>query len=220
MGTNCTLCREISRHEDQMPWNVPILETENFVILPSLGSLVEGWLLIIPKQHFICVGAMPEHLIREIDELKAGVAHRLEEKYGAFVAFEHGPERPHCDVGCGVDHAHLHLVPFAGDLSKSVEPFMPDDSSWTEATLFDCVVAHEKGDDYLYYEQPLNVGRISRCEGFSSQIFRKAIASSVGLLAEFNWRQFPQHSRVTDTIESLVTEDLIQQCSTEIRKAA
>src|SRR5689334_5777564 len=40
------------------PWDRPLLSTDNFYVVPSLGSLVEGWLLVIPKDHVISAAAL------------------------------------------------------------------------------------------------------------------------------------------------------------------
>src|SRR5436309_13178572 len=58
------------------------------------------------------IGALADPLVLEFQEVKARVASALGAHCGSTIcAFEHGPSQAGCSLGCGVDHAHLHLVP-------------------------------------------------------------------------------------------------------------
>lgn len=65
----CKLCLESSEVVRQ-PWNDPLFETQNFIALPSVGALLEGWLLLVPKRHFILLGALPDLMLVEMQEFK------------------------------------------------------------------------------------------------------------------------------------------------------
>jgi ATP adenylyltransferase len=200
---SCCLCSSFASASSAESWNTPLFVSANFLVLPSLGSLVEGWVLIVPKKHFICMGALPPELASEMNQLKSRVWSVLSSKYGEICAFEHGPNAAKRTVGCGVDHAHLHLVPFAFDLVRAAAPFLPSNTEWHPATFGACKQAFEEEKDYLYIEQPLGVRHIAKHSEFGSQIFRKAIASSLGMLEEFNWREHPQVEIVAKTIGTL-----------------
>ena len=43
-----------------------ILETDNFSCVPSIGSFVEGYILVIPKKHYLSALTMPETHLNEI----------------------------------------------------------------------------------------------------------------------------------------------------------
>jgi ATP adenylyltransferase len=181
-------------------WNEPLFESEHFIVLPSLGALVEGWLLLVPKDHFICIGALPESVIAEMEGIKAVVTSFLTECYGDLSVFEHGPHVEKLQIGCGVDHAHLHFVPLTFDLANAVAPFLPRDITWSSARYQECRNAFLRGEDYLYFEQPLGNGRIAINTAFDGQIFRRGIAATLGRLDEYNWREHPQFSNITATI--------------------
>lgn len=199
----CRLCSELKLNNPKDFWNVPLFESQNFVVLPSLGAIVEGWLLIVPKAHFICIGEMSDLLISEMTELKEKMCNILEENYGPVVLFEHGPNKVACQIGCGVDHAHLHIVPCAFDLAEVAKPFLPNEIEWSEANHQNCRVAFQKEEDYLYFEQPLGSGRIATNQKFESQIFRKAIASEIGIPTMYNWRERQHLDNIKTTIEKL-----------------
>jgi len=199
--TSCRLCSEILI---QGPvWNEPLFESPNFVILPSLGALVEGWLLLVPKKHFLCMGALTDSMAAEMHEMKHFLCSFLKQCYGQACAFEHGPSRANLSVGCGVDHAHLHVLPVAFDLSSAVTSFLPEDILWSKAGLEECRDAFGRGEDYLYLEQPIGVGRIATHQGFGSQLFRRAIATQIGAMNQFNWQEYPHLANVSATIEKV-----------------
>jgi Diadenosine tetraphosphate (Ap4A) hydrolase and other HIT family hydrolases len=161
---------------------------------------VEGWLLLVPKQHFISMGALPEELADELEDMKAKVSAHVRSAYGEVCVFEHGPAFASGKVGCSVDHAHLHLVPLSFDLSEAARLFMPQDSEWSKASWRECREAHLAGKDYLYFEQPAGYGSISMHTDFGSQVFRRAIASQIGRPDAFNWREHPELDTITRTI--------------------
>src|ERR1700674_1783452 len=109
--TQCSICLGFEARGLEEILNQPFLESRNFVVLPSLGALVEGWLLLVPKTHVICMGELSDNLTAEMQELKSRIRETLQRAYGNVCAFEHGPSRAKTSLGCGVDHAHLHLVP-------------------------------------------------------------------------------------------------------------
>lgn len=215
--SSCRLCFRDLRPE---PWNEPLFESENFVVIPSLGALVEGWLLLLPRRHYICIGALPPSLVEEMDQLKQTAGSFVHDLYGSVCAFEHGPHKENRSVGCGVDHAHLHLVPASFDLLSAVTPFLPDKVIWRQGGLNDCRIAFGESRDYLYLEQPAGNGSIATHDQFTGQVFRQAIASELGVLAQYNWRDFPQLPNVEATIARALSWNEDWSCRTKVEAAA
>lgn len=201
--SGCCLCSNLVSTDSPDFWNKPLFESPNFVVIPSLGSLVDGWVLIVPKRHFICVGALPADFLHELEQIKTAVAERLSQQYGEVCAFEHGPHSVNRQVGCGVDHAHLHLVPLQFDLKTAAESFMPPGVRWKAGGLQSCRAVFDKGLDYLYIEQPLGYGRIAAHTSLGSQILRKAIATHMGVPEQFSWRDYPQVEVISRTVRTL-----------------
>ena len=195
----CCLCSNLASGGVE-EWNRPLFESRNFVVLPSVGSLVEGWLMIVPKEHYISMGALPVELTDEMLSLKAKVTSQLRNTYGDLCAFEHGPGDAERRLGCGVDHAHLHVVPLAFNLAEAAAPFLPCDASWVKGGWEHCRVAFSAGKDYLYLEQPIGSGRIAVHDSIGSQVFRRAIAAHIGIPEQFNWREYPRSEVVSRTV--------------------
>jgi diadenosine tetraphosphate (Ap4A) HIT family hydrolase len=83
-------------------------ETSTFLVVADHAPLVEGHILIIPKQHYACYGAVPAELDTELATLKQEVEQFFVRFYAPIVFWEHGVFRQ------TVFHAHLHCFPFGG----------------------------------------------------------------------------------------------------------
>lgn len=95
-----------------------LTETPSFYLLADHAPLVRGHLLIVPRAHYACYGAVPASLDAELLELKETTRRFLTEVYAAPTFFEHGVFRQ------TVYHAHLHAMPFgpvAWDLHSMAE---------------------------------------------------------------------------------------------------
>lgn len=218
--TACSLCSGLVSKREEI-WNEPLLESPNFVVLPSVGALVEGWVLLVPKAHVICMGALSESLGIEMQQVKHTVYRMLQEAYGNVSSFEHGPTTAKRRVGCGVDHAHLHLVPVEFSLRAAVNPFLPEGVAWSTAGLKECRNAFARGEDYLYFEQTNSAGQIATHKDLGSQLFRRAIAKQIGRPSEFDWREYPQLPNVKltiDKVRSLTAK--FTSCQTRLEIAA
>jgi 8-oxo-dGTP diphosphatase len=86
-----------------------LVETPQFIVVCDRAPLVPGHLLIIPRPHLACYGALPRLLSDEFHALKGRVAEFLAEAYAPPVFFEHGL------VAQTVPHAHLHAVPTSAE---------------------------------------------------------------------------------------------------------
>src|ERR1035441_7404623 len=104
------------------------------------------------KEHQISMGALPIELRNEAEEVERRTRSVLGRRYEKpIVGFEHGPSAENHGTGCGVDHAHLHLLPLDCDLLTYVRPFVPTSVEWKACDWEDLAKAHAAGLDYLYF---------------------------------------------------------------------
>ncbi len=80
-------------------------ETAHFRIVADHAPLIEGHLLIIPKLHYACYGAVPADLDDELIALRGQVTQFFATYYTSPAYWEHGIFRQ------TVFHAHLHCIP-------------------------------------------------------------------------------------------------------------
>lgn len=200
----CRLCAASGQRTYQ-PWDSPLIETDLLRVVPSLGALVEGWLLIVPKEHLLRLTDNLDTAMLAVGLATDVIEPRLAARYGSgVVLFEHGPHTEGLSVGCTVDHAHLHAVPTDLDLLSMSSHLFPG-IAWTSVPSF--LTATPKPNE-SYLELRDQAGRSYRAVGseLPSQAFRRCIAHALHRDAEWNWRDHPQIERVLTTIRSLDRE--------------
>lgn len=110
LAYGCPFCDD-HRLEPQI-----VAETRGFYLVADLHPLREGHLLIIPREHLPCYGALPEDQDAEFLRLKSEVSQFLAREYAPPVFLEHGV------AGQSVKHAHLHAIPGASGILAAVAP--------------------------------------------------------------------------------------------------
>jgi ATP adenylyltransferase len=207
MAGVCAFCSKSASgvsYPDLKPWDCILFESANFIAFPSLGAIVPGWLLIAPKQHYVCMAALDAFLWDELNMLGNLVSLALHDCFGRLVLFEHGPAAPSHPVGCGVDHAHFHFVPTDCNLIDGLRRVFSATLHWEPAEgIEDAAILHTTASPYLYVEQPLGHAFITSHARFGSQLFRKVVAAHVGRDSFYNWRFFPEEENARCTVEAV-----------------
>ncbi len=166
-----------------------IYKTPNFIVLPDIAPMVEGYLLIIPLTHYSCFGRLPKVNYEEFYEVKNFVTQLLRDSYTDPIFFEHGPAQPK-HAGCCIEHAHIHCIPLVADISSIINGniIRANISSITDLCYYT-----EKMISYLYYENN-NVGiqyvypLTDKYKILPSQYLRRVLAESLSL-KYWNWRE-------------------------------
>jgi diadenosine tetraphosphate (Ap4A) HIT family hydrolase len=142
-GYACPFC-------DQAGLDGVLDETEHFFLLADHAPLIEGHLLIVPRDHYTCYGAVPEELEAELLALKARVLRFHSAAYREPVFFEHGVFRQ------TVYHAHLHAMPF-GSVVLDL-PTMAHRAARSADHLQDVRDWYAEHGHYFYLERPMADG--------------------------------------------------------------
>ena len=187
-------------------FNQTLFESTHFKVIPSLGSLVEGWLLILPKMHFISLGAINDYyLYEELEVLIDKICAIVKKEYGDYIVFEHGPARENSVVGCGVDYAHLHIVPIKIDLIHYSHTQL-EGCSWSKVQNINSTADFYNQDKpYLFVQDRLENLFIGTAPEIPSQAFRKIIAEHLGIPDKYDWKQYPFLSNIRRTIEKFAS---------------
>jgi diadenosine tetraphosphate (Ap4A) HIT family hydrolase len=135
----CVFCRRESL-------DIILAETAHFFVLADNAPLVEGHLLVVPREHYACFGAVPATLDDELLALKARVARFCAAVYQPASFFEHGV------FGQSVAHAHLHAVPLGPSGLHIHELAAPDGRTATSPA--DVRAWYEAHGHYFYLESP------------------------------------------------------------------
>ena len=183
-------------------YNEILFESDSFVVIPTLGSLVEGWLVIVPKKEYLSLQCIDnDSLLIELEKFSKAVGEIIVKEFGYVTMFEHGAVQPERKIGCGVDFAHLHLVPINFDLIQGLNRFLHIEYEWKNVSgLKNAISSTKKGVEYLFVSDYLGNSYVTQNEIFSSQLFRKVIASYLNVPDKFDWKQFHEFENISKTI--------------------
>lgn len=100
---DCTFCdRERTRP-------TLLYEGRDFYVIADNAPIAEAHLLLIPREHYPYLAALPPELDDEFEYLKALLGGFVQSNYGALTFWENGV------FGQSVPHAHLHAFSIAFD---------------------------------------------------------------------------------------------------------
>lgn len=209
-SSGCVYCSGLLRRAvtERQPWDTVLAETSGFVVVPTKGALVPGWLLVVSKQHRLCAG---EQTPTEQAEALAGVSlarELVERAYGPATVFEHGPASAGTAVGCGIDHLHFHVVPLPFSLEKASTDLRPS-LMWRDAHS-PAVTAelYRERRSYLLLQEPIGGWRVAHAPQVR-QFFRQAIAARLGSADMFDYREHPHAANAIDTVTRITSPALI-----------
>lgn len=189
--SSCRFCSYLENGIEDERWTI-VAETEHLVAVPSVGPLVPGWLLVMPKEHVLSFGALDADTLAVLMADVHRIAAAWEDVFGPLTWLEHGPAEDHISAGCGIDHAHMHLVPTGQlDLLAAARGQLPNlvfhEVSGPEAAA-DPVT---RGDSYLYLRTTDGCSWLATSRDIPSQAFRRVIACQQGRPDQYDWKAFP-----------------------------
>jgi len=182
-------------------WDKVLWETGNFAVLPSLGSLVPGWLIVVPRWPICNLSFLENDKHSELTNIVAAAREKLRVFSGNVQVFEHGG-RSASDLSCGVDQAHLHIVPLDFDLAELAK--CDQNISWSPITCgADMWNELPKDEEYLLVAGPTKA-LVGLPNVPKSQWFRRLIADRLGRGDQWNYRQYPHIENIAETCEKLI----------------
>jgi len=203
MSNSCQFCREfetgkieIKTKDTKLKIDRVILPSENFLIFPSLGQIVEGYLLIVPKEHYISVAQIPNKHYNELREVQEKVRRVLTKHYSKPIFFEHGPLSKQERAGCCVEHAHLHAVPTKARLLDEITKHfqyrkIKNFSELPTKTAY--LFLEENNEKYVF---PIK-------EVIPPQYLRQVLAAKLGVPEKWDWREYLGIEELQNTIRKL-----------------
>ncbi|MBI2591221.1 MAG: hypothetical protein HYW34_00910 [Candidatus Brennerbacteria bacterium] len=189
MVSNCDFC-DRTKFEERI-----IAEYNDWYVVASLGQIIGGYTIVIPKAHISCMGALASHhhdnQIESMAKIISKVSCALSLEYCKnnpavnypIIMFEHGI------IGQSIKHAHLHFLPAIIDLTTIILADFPK-AKFRElqhpAHLQE--LYNERLEPYLLWTVPN--GKVMVCWNppAPSQYLRIIIADILGYPERGNWR--------------------------------
>jgi diadenosine tetraphosphate (Ap4A) HIT family hydrolase len=180
--------------------NREVISTEGLRVFASIGQIVEGYLLIAPKAHYTALDQMPSQLLQELSAIFASLKSTVSAEFGPSLCFEHGAREP-LNGGCGIYHAHLHLVPFerAHDPVAKLKTRFP----YEQVCHFqDIAKVTGRSSPYLLYEDTESNKYVFLADNLPSQYVRRLLAEVLGQ-TNWDWRTAGREERLLNTLNRL-----------------
>jgi diadenosine tetraphosphate (Ap4A) HIT family hydrolase len=204
----CDFCNELSGSSENSFGRIYgehiesriLSRSSQFAVIPSLGQVVEGYLLILPINHFRALGDLPGPLLQEFVAICERVGNILKDQYGPHILFEHGT-RSEGVGGCGIYHAHLHAVPLAevADPIDTLKVRFP----YAELTHLNEISKRSAGlSSYLFYQDSRARLYLFDTGPLPSQYMRKLLADALGN-QDWDWRTAGREERLLATVQRL-----------------
>lgn len=198
----CRFCDYMS-HGSKNPIDTPWMSSIGHSAFVSIGALVEGWSLIVPKKHALNLSA--EYKSTDFWNFTAEAISAVQEIYGKISIFEHGAFKPDSKTSCGTGHAHLHIVPLDFSLFEATVQ-LNTEMKW-EACRAEEIAEKSQGQEYLFvtdsFQHSETEGHICILQQETSQFFRRVIAHKIGKPDEFDYKKFKMNDTSNRSIERL-----------------
>ena len=200
MKGECRFCDAPVTEKD-----IIVFQNENFYLTPTVGSFVDGYLLLNPKKHIFSMAQLSQEQLAEYWELSKEIALVQQEVYGVNpIIFEHGAART-CQetLHDSVVHAHTHFTP--AEFSKHAQQAMlaqgkfqefdrENLGQWSEVPY--CMFINEDSNSFITHKSNLP-------ENLRRQYVRRHLANAIGKGEQFEWREYPFYDTMTRTTAQL-----------------
>lgn len=197
----CSFCSEINNKEENNFFDIYLKEefekngldsrivatTKKFVVMPMVGPLVPGYLLIVPKDHYLSIAQLPREQVEELKIIKEELKKVFKEYYGDCVFYEHGALSCSAKGGSCSDHAHLHIVAVDTDVKDKFDRY-----GYELRKIKDCseiTDQKQRNIPYLYYENQQGEMFVADAPVVESQFIRKLIAKDIDALDRALWNE-------------------------------
>lgn len=184
-------------------WDTVLSRNDNSFLVPTKGSLLPGWLLVVSRDHLPCLGALDGSNLADLLAHASEAAELLTSAFSAPTIFEHGPANPSSKLTCGVNHLHLHVASLPFSLQDAMLDLFPTITWRLCPSLETLQEIHHAGDEYLYLQEPGCSARMAVVKQPQSQMFRKAIAAALGIPRKWNYTEYPLRLNAEITLSRL-----------------
>ena len=176
--------------------NTIIEEIDNFIVLPTIGALVDGYLMIVSKKHINSMSELKENEKIEYEILIEKYRKKFKNIYNKYpIIFEHGsPINDSNMKASSVIHAHTHIVN---------HEFINEESIVKNLNFkkLENLNYLSKEQNYIMYINPENICYVSYNFEPVSQMMRKIIAKDLGDENKFDWKKEIFIENINSTIK-------------------
>lgn len=194
----CKFCylfgNDNSGRENRKLEDTILFESDNFVCVPAIGSILPMYLMIVTKDCYPSMALMPDQLL---DELQV-FSDRVTKKFPTYTIFEHGSSLGRDTSAC-IAHAHWHIVP------HQIKAAEWDKKSNIHTTFKSFTNSLEEGGSYLLKISSNGQVKSTKRDGEPCQYFRRILANELDHPAEWDYMKNDYRENIEQTVK-LLTE--------------
>lgn len=189
-------------------WDRLLLQSPDAKTIPTLGSLVPGWVLTFSARPTVNLRALGD-AERSALLAQSFQAAEVVTRFGSrLFQFEHGAGSMGSPLGCGLDIAHLHTVPLAFDLIEAAMRHSPSSITWK--------LIEDDGDpwqfatsaEYVVIREPAaKRAAVGTVHQPVSQLIRKVIAAELSSPDRWDYRAHDGLANVEATVGAFADHD-------------
>ena len=180
-------------------YNTILEESDNFYVIPSVGSLVDGYILIVSKKHCNNMLELDLKSKEEYYDLIYKYREIFKKIYNKYpIVFEHGSSNVDNLSASSIVHAHTHIVN---------HKFLDEDKIILELKFKKISICNYNTNrnfkSYIYYINPGNQTFISFDFKPKSQLIRYYIAQDLNLIKKYDWNKYIGSNNIKSTIKKI-----------------
>lgn len=199
----CRLCWALSKFGQRYPTNSILYSTNDCKLIPALGSLSKGYVLMVSKEHLGAFATLTHEVLTRIENQLNDVIKMIEGKFSGlrWVAFEHGTTVKHGIKACCVDHFHIHILPCQLDLVEKLKAKLGITPIRLSSLKFLPEKVSKSGSNYLLVRKNDGQNYLFLSKEYPSQYIRQIVAAHLGMSRKWNWFEYPLESTALSTIK-------------------
>lgn len=187
----CRLCWALSESGQRHAWNAVLWGSDEFVLMPTLGAFLDGWVLFTSRAHVLSAALLPEPQLASLQLQLEDVIRSLGVFRRTWAVFEHGSTKCTGPSGCCVEHLHFHLVALDWDLAASVGAALSVPTRGMDALQELAGTVGRLGTNYIMVRNPDGQYFCLLAEVIPSQLVRQILAAHSHRSGHWDWRRHP-----------------------------
>ena len=180
--------------------NTILEETTYFYVIPAVGSLVVGYVLILCKRHIYSMAELNNKEQKEYENLIEKYRNIFKSIYKKYpIVFEHGsPNIENKTKANSIDHAHTHIVNYQ---YKNEEKIIKNLNFNPIGELTQLT----KKQNYILYINPNKVIYMTTNFPSISQLMRLVMAKELKIESKYKWEKETFKENIEQTIIDITT---------------
>lgn len=193
----CNLCLASSGTEGNVGRvkleNSQLYSTANFVVLPALGPLEPGHIIVASRRHYPSLAFMGMSAILEYQKMTKYLINHQPFYAKGYLEVEHGSTENECAGSC-IPHTHVHWIPGFGEFAAILEGSLPRLAGVSKLSDLDGIRT-----PYIYINGEGDFPRFYQAFGVEPQFIRQRLCEEIGL-EDWDWRLNPNFEWIRKTI--------------------